>query len=210
MRFSSGKYQLDPFIDGNGTQPLLPLLSRFFFMGAVRLTQETPTRGWATGFLQCTGWGAGHNRATSRLDGGALPMKIDVGTGDLMDSKFGEQGARAHRSGDSQTKGLGHLTARTPRPGGVFPPIDPARKHPGYNRRKIPSGEYRDPTLGKCRLSLEGSSEPQSPLRSSRSFGQRLRCSPLRTKASQSDRISSLENRLCTRCGPSSKMSSLW
>ena len=70
MRFSSGKYQLDPFIDGNGTQPLLPLLSRFFFMGAVRLTQETPTRGWATGFLQCTGWGAGHNRATSRLDGG--------------------------------------------------------------------------------------------------------------------------------------------
>ena len=64
------QYQLDPFVDGNGTQPLLPLLSRFFFMGAVRLTQETPTRGWATGFLRCTGCGAGHNRATSRLDGG--------------------------------------------------------------------------------------------------------------------------------------------
>ena len=31
-------------------------------------------------------------------------MKIDARSGDLMDSKFGEQGASAHRSGDSQTK----------------------------------------------------------------------------------------------------------
>ena len=48
------KYQLDPCIDRIGTRPLLPFLSRFLFHGAVRLTQETPTRGWARAFFNRT------------------------------------------------------------------------------------------------------------------------------------------------------------
>ena len=33
MRFSGGKHQFDPFIDGNGTQRLLPLLLPLLFHG---------------------------------------------------------------------------------------------------------------------------------------------------------------------------------
>ena len=45
------KYQLDPCIDGIGTQPLLPLVSRFLYRGGREVDARTPTRGWATGFL---------------------------------------------------------------------------------------------------------------------------------------------------------------
>ena len=90
-------------------------------------------------------------------------MKIDARSDDLMDSKFGEQGASAHRleTARPRSRSSNSEDAAT---GWSGPTYRPARKHPGYNRRKIPSGEYRDPTLGKCKLSLEGPSEPQNPL----------------------------------------------
>ena len=43
------KYQLDPCIDGIGTQPLLPLLSRFLFHGGREVDARNPDAGLGDG-----------------------------------------------------------------------------------------------------------------------------------------------------------------
>ena len=94
------KYQLDPCIDGIGTQPLLPLLSRFLFHGGREVDARNPDAGLGDGVSPMHRLGSRYKPGHVSARRGALPMKIDVGPV-KYDCKFQAQGASAHRSGDS-------------------------------------------------------------------------------------------------------------